>query len=304
LRAGWFSAEGSTLLALLTRTGTRKSGELCACFRPFVVFCFTFHHQQIMRPYYACLIALCLLGMSAASQNQTKPKQLQKEEQSNIQKPDNPTADIKIDVDKTEDQRPRTPQNNSYYEQSSNDKWTAWLVGINAVYVVFSALTFLAIYKQTKHAGQQLAATIESLRPHITVDPHENPAKDFFDPRGQHFYVAVTNVGGTAAYDLSYETWLEVMVPPFRDFSNLADHYIHPNKSTLRPNSKPMIVNIPLRREFNPGEERLIKTNALIVCVRVLIAYRDSFSPSRYANFGYKLEADGFGYLPKYQDSN
>ena len=190
--------------------------------------------------------------------------------------------------------------------------WPSWafvVVGLGAA--VAAIWTLFAIKEQASHLSsqvrlleQQLAAFIESQRPKITADPHENPAQDFFDPKGPHLYIAVTNVGLTTAYDCTYETWIEVITPPFTDFSPAADHFVCDEPKSLHPKSKPLVVNIPLRRGLRPGEEHMIKTHAQDVCIRVLVKYRDAFSPNRHANFGYMLDADGFRFLPKYQDSN
>jgi hypothetical protein len=175
---------------------------------------------------------------------------------------------------------------------------------INAFIAAIGVGTLFAVWRQGDVMKRQLAAFIESQRPQLTLSPHENPGKDFFDPRGPHLYVAVKNVGLMTAYDCTHETWIEVITPPFTDFSDAADHFVSSDRVSLRPNSDPMVINIPLRRGFKPGEEHLIKTHAQDVCIRVLVKYRDIFNPHRYANFGYMLDATGFRFLPKYHDSN
>ena len=107
-----------------------------------------------MRLSHAALIALCIVapsGKGPAREYQAKPGNLQNETKSNTQRPKNPTPDTWAAVNQTPNQTTSTAQHNSnsnYYEQPSSEKWTRWLVAINAVYVVFSGLTFWAILKQ------------------------------------------------------------------------------------------------------------------------------------------------------------
>ena len=57
-------------------------------------------------------------------------------------------------------------------------------------------------------------------------------------------------------------------------------------------------------RNLSQTERSEIKGLTRKVCIRVKVSYRDAFSPLRqYANFGYWVQSNGFGFLPKYNDS-
>lgn len=72
---------------------------------------------------------------------------------------------------------------------------------------------------------------------------------------------------------------------------------------TLYANSQPTILNIPIQEEVTPEQIQAVVNFALYVCVRVRVTYRDAFG-KRYSNFGYYVQKQGFGFLPKYNDSN
>jgi hypothetical protein len=65
-----------------------------------------------------------------------------------------------------------------------------------------------------------------------------------------------------------------------------------------------MIINIPISRGVSSQQVSDILAGRLNLCVRLKVTYRDAFSPHRYANFGYMVDAVGFRFLPKYHDSN
>ena len=76
------------------------------------------------------------------------------------------------------------------------------------------------------------------------------------------------------------------------------------NKYSLHSRHKPMIANVPLRQGITPQQVSAVKRNQLDICIRIKVTFRDAYSPNRYANFGYMLDAQGFRFLPKYHDSN
>ena len=73
-----------------------------------------------------------------------------------------------------------------------------------------------------------------------SADPHDNPAHDVLDPQGCRVQLEITNVGLVTAYDVLWESWIEVIVPPFIDFSVNADHFVSEEPFTLYSKHKPM----------------------------------------------------------------
>jgi len=118
------------------------------------------------------------------------------------------------------------------------------------------------------------------------------------------------NKGPTTATSLSYEWWIEVLpfneaVPDdFTDFTVSAHHFILDHRVAVYPGQQPLVIHIPLDRNFTTIEHREILSLLKRVCIRVRVTYRDAFSPLRHhADFGYWVQKDGLGFLPKYNDS-
>lgn len=175
---------------------------------------------------------------------------------------------------------------------------------INAVIAGVGLGTLLAVWRQGGVMKQQLAAFIESQKPQIAADPHGNPGKDIFDPKGAHVVIDITNVGLTTAYNCTYESWIEIIKPPFIDFTGAVDHFASTNPFSLYSKHEAMAINIPVRKDILPHQVSAILKGDLEVCFRIKIEYRDAFTPCRYANFGYSIEGLGLRFLPKYNDSN
>ncbi len=135
------------------------------------------------------------------------------------------------------------------------------------------------------------------------MGPHGNPAADLMSdtPRVQ---LELTNKGMTAAYDVAYETWIEILPRPFGDFTINAIYFKDINRLTLYPNARPIVINVPLGRELGELERAKIRHWDLHTCVRIRMEYRDARQRERYAEFGFHVMHEGFGFLAKYQGAN
>ncbi len=114
----------------------------------------------------------------------------------------------------------------------------------------------------------------------------------------------MVNRGATTAYDCIYESWIELLAFPFNDFTASADYFKAADRFALYPNHAPVVINIPIRKGLTGAQLSDLKQLRLYACIRIRIAYRDAFSPGRYANFGFYVLHDGLGFLPKYNDAN
>lgn len=184
------------------------------------------------------------------------------------------------------------------------DWWFRAYVGLTALTAIVGIGTLCFVWRQSSVMKKQFGAFLETQRPQLAADPHGNPAKDFCDPAGPRVQIEIHNVGLTTAYDCTYESWIEILQPPFVDFTSAADHFGSSNRFSLHSRHKPTVINIPLRQGITPQQVRSVHQGELDVCVRVKVVYRDAFTPNRYANFGYMVDATGFRFLPKYLDSN
>jgi hypothetical protein len=166
---------------------------------------------------------------------------------------------------------------------------------LTAAYVGVSIAMWRAIKYQVKM----------SHRPQLAAISTGEPVAELLDPKEPRIKIAVKNVGGTAAYDVRYSTWIELLNFPFVDFSPRADHVQHMEPAAIYPNHKPLVINIPIRAGFTPNERADILQNRRYVCIRVHVTYKDSFSwRRRHANFGFYMMAQGLGFLPKYNDGD
>ena len=291
--------------------GGGEAFKVFPCFRTFDVFVFLFHHMQIMRLLVIATIALAFLPAGRSQQQQPANSK----QGAASQPPSNPSITgldnhyhAAEQTNSTAEQPPRWPP--PWY----STLWPNWAFVLVGFATALAALwTLRAMKKQAAHLGeqvellkQQLAAFVEGQRPQIAADPHGNPARDILDPEGARIQIDISNVGLTTAYDVTWESWIEVIVPPFTDFSSKAAYYSQKETFSLLPKHKPMTLNVPLRRDLSERERKhiTVKSREMEVCVRILVKYRDAFEPNRWANFGYIVDSEGFRFLSKYHDSN
>jgi hypothetical protein len=205
---------------------------------------------------------------------------------------------------------PITTVNNNYDSSKAEDKplWYArpewWLVIGAFITLAFVAWQALETRRAVESIESQTKAIMESQRPKIAAKAHGNPIKDLSDREAPRVQVELSNKGLLAAYDLVYESWIELLPFPFEDFTAAADHHKSPESMVMYPDHSPLIVNIPIRKGITEQEWSDVKAMRLYVCVRVRAEYRDSFSPKRYAEFGVCVMYDGLGFLPKYNNAS
>jgi len=181
--------------------------------------------------------------------------------------------------------------------------------------LVFIALcTGIAVAFQARETARATKAMADNTRaltlsqgPQIGFCPaKDHPARTLAEgtPRIE---IGIINRGPTTAYDCTYESWIEVLPFPFTDFTSEADHAEILEKFALHPNSdKPITVNIPYRKGLTAIQRKDIETLNKFACIRLRVSYRDVFSdkPTRFAEFGLYAMLQGFGFLPKYNNSN
>jgi hypothetical protein len=184
-----------------------------------------------------------------------------------------------------------------------------WYQSPEWVLVIVGIITFLFIGWQsweTRRAAEATRMNAEvfwaSQRAQIVAEPHDNPAKEILSdtPRVQ---LELTNKGMTPAYDVVYETWIEILPRPFVDFTPGATYFKSPDKATMYPDT-PIVINIPLGRDLTQMERTQIKSWDLHTCVRIRAEYRDAREPDRYADFGFHVLAEGLRPLGKFKDAN
>jgi hypothetical protein len=184
-----------------------------------------------------------------------------------------------------------------------------WYVSPEWILVIVGIVTCFVVAWQSVATAQaaratQMSAEVQwaSQRAQIIATAHGNPASDVLcdTPRIQ---LDLKNNGATPAYDVVYETWLEIVPRPFEDFTSRATYFKSPEPIALYPNI-PIVVNIPLGRDLSELERVQIRSWKLQTCVRMRVEYKDARKTYRYAEFGFHVMYEGFGFLSKYRGAN
>jgi hypothetical protein len=118
--------------------------------------------------------------------------------------------------------------------------------------------------------------------------------------------IGIENKGVTAAYNCRYETWIEMLPEPFKDFTPAAAYFKAPYSMTVYPNASDLITAvISLERELTGADFVDMRKGSHYICIRIRLSYRDAFRKSRRQNFGFMTQhRDHFGALPRYNDSD
>lgn len=158
--------------------------------------------------------------------------------------------------------------------------------------------------RQTTVMENQTQAVIEAHRPQIAIDPNGDALKMLIYPlmvpsATPRIVLDIFNRGVTPAYNLTYETWIEILPQPFVDFTSNVDHE-PPSTPVVLTQRHPIGANIPIRKPVTTGQLESVKTLDLQACVRVRVVYDDAFSKGRCVNFGFIVMYNGLSFLPKY----
>ena len=197
-----------------------------------------------------------------------------------------------------------------------------WYASPERQLVVVGFLTLLAIWyqaretaKATKAMERNTAAFIESQKPIIAADGSGNPLREIAASPVPRMKIDLHNKGTTTAYDCIQETWIELVPHKIEadgftfnsdtfTFSEAAEHHISQSPFALYPNHDPVMINIPIPGGLSEAQRLAIRRAQLLVCIRIRVTFRDAFTPTRYADFGFWVMYEGLGYLAKYHDSN
>jgi hypothetical protein len=218
-------------------------------------------------------------------------------------------------------QRPTPPsatvtndENRTYYQEGNKDKpqgwhkFVTWPEGVTTWAILFTLAAIAGQAVETRRAAQATVryaeAFIEGQRPIIAAQIVGSATKDLHDRNAPRVRIALSNKGLTTAYEATYQSWIELLPFPFTDFTEGADHFMSENPYSVYPHHDDILLNIPIRKGLSEGQLKDLRDLRLYACVRIRVAFRDAFSPSRYSNFGFYVTHEGAGFLPKYNDSN
>jgi hypothetical protein len=167
------------------------------------------------------------------------------------------------------------------------------LVGLGGIYAAIRTLR--AIESQT-------SVLSESQQPRIIAEAGEHPNTTLSEKsETPRVVLKVTNKGPTSATNYIYESWIEILPDTSGDFTAGADYYENKVVSVLYPDA-PQKINIPLRGGISEEDRRLVRDLKKHVCIRLRVEYQDPFITTRrcYADFGFYVLPDAFGFLSKH----
>ena len=183
----------------------------------------------------------------------------------------------------------------------TSSEW--WLVIIAAITAAFICWQARETAKATRAMESNTTVFIESQKPVIAAEPVGVPLQDILGdvPRMR---LRLCNKGQMPALGCMYESWIEVVADPETAFTDAADHFSSEKPFGLYPNHQGMTINIPIRSGLSDEQRQAIGHAQMFVAVRIKVTFRDAFTPTRFADFGYWVMLEGMGTLSKYQDSN
>jgi hypothetical protein len=187
---------------------------------------------------------------------------------------------------------------------SIKDPWDKSLVILTGCLVIAGFFQLWFFWQTVKATSANVKALIESQRAQVAFQAVGNPSQELLDKEVPRVRIALINKGMTTAYDVVYESWMEILVFPFNDFTSAADYFKSTDASALCPNHTPLTINIPFRKRLTADQRADLMGLRKYACIRVRVSYRDAFKALRYANFGIYVMREGFGILPRYNDAN
>jgi hypothetical protein len=205
------------------------------------------------------------------------------------------------------EQEPNPCCNSRQYDPYS-DHLYRWYLRATVVGVVIGIFGLGFLIKQTNATKKAADAALlnanillESQRPKITAIGI-NTLENIFQSDSPRINIGLSNKGMTTAYDCVYETWVELLPFPFEDFTSSAQYFKSEAAFALYPTQE-MAINTPLKKKPTQSDLVDISRSKKLLCIRIRVGYRD-FKENRVSNFGYFIQYDGLGFLPKYNDCN
>lgn len=179
--------------------------------------------------------------------------------------------------------------------------WVLWATSL--ALAIVGTVGVVVAWRTLGSMKFQSTAMVAAQRAYLSLAARLAPADTLFDPAAPRMVVRLINVGKTPAYDLCYESWIEILQPEFEDFTSRAVHFKDDATYCLHSDSD-LTVNIPFQRRLDPAELADIKSDTRCVFIRVRATYTDSLRREHFADFAYRILHDGFRAVPKYNDAS
>ena len=158
---------------------------------------------------------------------------------------------------------------------------------------IAAVLTFFAIIYQAREAAKATKAMrdgirlqSESLRPRLTIGGSTSPFVDMVGGKVVLVDVVFINTGGTPAYGVQPETWLEFLDIPFPAFTPSAIHQ-NGGKVTVHPH-QPSPFRIPFLRVLSTEEIARLKAVKATLYLRIRLTY-EAFGQQKYTDYTFQI---------------
>src|SRR5208282_5556306 len=124
---------------------------------------------------------------------------------------------------------------------------------------------------QWKAMRGQLEAQMEALRPRLTITFGENPFRAISNGAIPRIVPKVINTGGTPAYSVTPESWIDFLPMPFVDFT--ADAIYFKGQTFPVYPTQPVFYPVQLKRFLTPDEQRNMTVGRYSLCLRIRLSY-------------------------------
>ena len=214
-------------------------------------------------------------------------------------------------------EQPPNTANNSQ-EPSTPNWWVVVFTGVIAFAAIIQLLIHLhqsSVMRQSLKATTQAAdaardnaiALMVSQRAQLIVTT-SNTFADFVSGKGKpiRLTLQLINSGTTPAHDFLYDARLELLPPPFDDFTLNAKHVKASGPMTIYGNA-PAPTSIPVEFPAPTSDDASkLEKGDKIACLHIRSTYRDVFRADvRTSNYAVTFKRNGnVERLPKYNDSN
>jgi Co/Zn/Cd efflux system component len=173
------------------------------------------------------------------------------------------------------------------------------IVGIAGIITALCTLRILS--RQTTAIESQVNTQRETIRARLTIGFQDNVFDEILQNGRAVVSAKFINTGGTPAYKVVPETWLEFVSPKFEDFSYRAIHHVG-NPVAVYPTT-PTLFDIPLGRRASYDEIAGLRHAQLTLAVRIRLTY-ESMGKSYFVDRAFFAIPNGMEMHPKYNDAD
>lgn len=175
------------------------------------------------------------------------------------------------------------------------------LVIVGIVGVIMALCTLRVLSRQTTAIESQVNSQREALRARVTIGFQGNVFAEILNNGRAVICAEFINTGGTPAYKVVPETWIEFVHPKFEDFTSGAIHHIG-TPIAVYPTT-PTLFDIPLGRRASHDEIAGLRQAQTTLAVRIHLTY-ESMGKSYFVDRAFFASPDAMQMHHKYNDAD